>query len=340
MIVVILSGLLFHGLFVSHHTRKLMFSTMDRVINPVMVAPVAFPQSKPSMPVPIGIPQFISLRPEYPDLFIYRRTKKTGSSSMLDAIITELKPLGYIGLYNNIATRARAEYTGHSPRRLLLAEHNQITKSIHPQRSAVIADTVRDGYNQMTSYCRYVKKVRSCTGDDMLQCLNSKDALWQNEYRWAGHGAEDEDTYIDLPLSTEHPSLSTTIFRKVFPNATLDVKMFNVKRSACAENETIRKLYRQKYRKLEWQIAMLRKRMLILAGYPVTADDGQGPISIEDMLDEADKRERKKYSISTSVKAEDSYSMEHKELINTIHRWTRMEDGSLKIVKSRPQKMN
>ena len=344
VVVVILSALLLHGLFVSHHIRKLTLVTLEHTTSPAVIPSVVVPQTNVSRPVHVEVPDHISSRPEYPDVFIYRRTKKTGSSSMLEALLSQLKPLGYVGLYSTndrMAMQVRFEYSGHSPRRLLVAEHNRITKSIHPQRSAIIADTIRDGYNQMTSYCRFVMKVKSCKGDEMLQCLNSREALRQNEYRWADRASEDEDTYIDMPLSTEHPALSTTIFRKVFPNATLDVKKFNVKGSTCEEDKEIRDLYMKKYGKLEQQILRLRQRMLILAGYPEKGDESNGKISIEDMLDEADKREQKKYDIgSGNVDAEGKYSMDHRELINTIYKWNRGEDGTLKLEQSRPQKMN
>ena len=262
---------------------------------------------------------------------------------MLTALISQLVPLGYMPIYQRMErTNAlvQAEYVSHTPRKLLILEHNQITKAHHPQRSAIIADTVRDGYKQMTSFCRYVIGVRKCTGDEMLQCLNSSEALRQNSYRWTYREKEDGDTYIDLPLSSEHPSLSTTIFRRVFPNATLDLKMFNAKGSACAENEEIRQMYRNKYQKLEKQITVLRKRMLILAGYPEVADESNGKITIVDMLDEADKREQQKYDIgSENAKADGTYSMGHRELINTIYKWNRRGNGVLWLQRSRPQQV-
>jgi len=58
-------------------------------------------------------------------------------------------------------------------RKLFIAKN--VTKLCHPHRSAVITDTVRVGYEQITSYCRYVKKVESCRDNaiiDCLRCLN------------------------------------------------------------------------------------------------------------------------------------------------------------------------
>ena len=54
-------------------------------------------------------------------------------------------------------------------RKLFIAKN--VTKLFHPYRSAVIADTVQVGYEQITSYCRYVKKVESCRDNAIIDCF-------------------------------------------------------------------------------------------------------------------------------------------------------------------------
>lgn len=285
-----------------------------------------------------------------PRLFIFRRTKKTGSSAMLAELLSQLVPLGYTPLYfqrGEMEIVVRNEYVRRKPRLLLIAEHNRITRRFHPRRLAVIADTIRDGYEQMTSFCRYVRKVPSCDPKLIIACLQSKEALSQLNYRWANKIAEDDDTYIDLPLSSAHPALSTTIMRTVYPNVTLDVSAYNVKHSACADLDDVRAVYNQLYVELERQVLELKQRMLLIAGYPIM--DGSGVIGgsemgipIDDMLDAAEELERKKYVLSErtipstgaqqeKVKRKIGYSEQHLQLRASVLRWTNGSDGKLSL---------
>lgn len=279
-------------------------------------------------------------RASLPDLFIYRRTRKTGSSSMLTALLAELQPLGYTPLYleqgEEMDAIVRNEWFHPTSRRLFIAEHNHITRSYHPRRDAVvIADTVRDGYDQITSYCRYVQKVRKCSGEEMLECLRNENTTLENRYRWAGREMEDDDTYINLPLSSAHPALSTTVLRTVFPNVTLEMSMFNVKRSACDRVEETEGVYRELYTELEEQVRRLRQRMLVLAGYPYKVDKRYGDsIGIEDMMKEANRLEAEKHEMEDfkkyKVSRKRGYSESHHELIRTMKHWTK-KDGRLAI---------
>lgn len=254
---------------------------------------------------------------------------------MLTALLEALEPLGYRGMYVKaewMDIKVRNEFRQPHPRRLLVSEHNRITRAYHPTRSAVIADTIRDGYEQMTSFCRYVKKVPNCD-DQLIKCLRSKNTISQIKYRWAGNEEEDEDTYIDLPLSSAHPALSTTVFRTVFPNAILRVQAYNVVNSSCPESEDLRATYRSLYRELDLQVLRLRRRMLVLAGYPPELPKGCSKCKVTDLVDAAEKIERLKYGrIFDDILTDRKQSDSHKELSRELHRWWAVApDGSLML---------
>ena len=235
-----------------------------------------------------------------PEVLIYRRTKKTGSTSMLEAILKGLTPESYTALYNVshvLSDIVRAEVHRPSPRKLFIGSHNGISREHTGNRRTVIIDTVADGYKQMTSFCRYVQRVSKCESDEMRECLRSGPSRSQLRYRWAGRPQEDSETYIDLPLSSAHPALSATIFRRVFPHITIDIAKNNVFGSSCEETANLRKFYDEIYQGLDQQVLMLRKRMLTLAGYPSEMDG----FSVEQLLDAADKAEEARYANSLSI---------------------------------------
>lgn len=271
-----------------------------------------------------------------PKLFIFRRTKKTGSSSMLSSLIEALSPLGYEGIYVRsevMNVHVRNEFKRPYPRRLLISEHNRVTKAFHPTRSAVIADTLRDGYEQMTSFCRYVRKVPTCD-KQLIDCLRSNQALLQKTYRWAGREEEDDDTYIDLPLSSAHPALSTTVFRTVFPNVTLDTQAYNVANSTCPENQEIRAAYRSLYKSLDQQVLTLRRRLLVIAGYPPRIPRSCPDCSTSDLLDAAERIEKLKYGdeLSSETLQSRRESLAHKNLRDGDYMvWDVSKDGSLYV---------
>lgn len=273
-----------------------------------------------------------------PPLFIYRRTKKTGSSSMLTELLTYLVPLGYVPLYYDLDEMDIAvhnEYVSPHPRHLFVAEHNHVTRSFHPQNQAVIADTVRDGYAQMTSFCRYVLKVRKCS-DEVAQCLRSAAALEQINYRWAGRKEEDADTYIDLPLSSAHPALSTTVMRTVYPNISLDISAFNVRHSACPEVPEIRAVYDDLYGALDSQIADLKRRILVVSGYPYALHKKSPTnVTVDEMLNAAESIEKEKYHFSSSSQTPGTkkigYSDVHFELRASIDAWVRDKSGKMTL---------
>lgn len=271
-----------------------------------------------------------------PPLFIYRRTRKTGSSSMLAALVDELTPLNYVPLYHvhpDMQMAVRSEYRRTRPRRLLVAQHNRITRDMHPRRAAIIADTLRDGYKQITAFCRHTRHVPTCD-DAMVACMRSRAALDENRYRWAGRSTEDDDTYIDLPLSSAHPALSTTVLRSVFPNVTLQIEEYNSANRTCPELPELRAVYSELYGELDRQIAVLKRRLLVIAGYPYKAKTYNEPdsvISLDDVVDAAEQQERTKYHIANKSISMRGVSNAHKELFSSILRWERDADANLYI---------
>lgn len=271
---------------------------------------------------------------ELPPLFIYRRTRKTGSSSMLAALVDQVIPYGYTPLYHMhpmMEMAVRSEFRRTYPRRLFIAQHNRITRDMHPKHSAIIADTIRDGYKQITAFCRHTRHVPTCD-DAMMQCLKSRHAVDENHYRWAGRPHEDDNTYIDLPLSSAHPALSTTALRTVFPNATLQIEQYNSANRTCPELPELRQVYRQLYGELDRQINELKKRLLTITGYPFKIK--MSPIrniSLDDILDAAEVLERPKYEIAQSSVSMRGVSNQHKHLFASIRRWETAEDGQLVV---------
>ena len=265
-----------------------------------------------------------------PDVVIYRKTKKTGSTSGLDAILKGLLPKRYAPLHNDtsvIKDILRAEALKSSPRKLLVSCHNGISREHTGNLFTVITDTVKDGYHQMTSFCRYFREVKECDSDEMRECLHHANLQYQVKYRWAGRSKEDSETYIDLPMSVAHPGLSTTVFRQVFPNVTLDFPQINAVGSTCEDIPSVRKVYDELFADLENQVLKLRNRMLTLAGYPTKLDG----YSVVQLMDAADKTERSKYQFGRKSEPRKEFG----ETINDVRAsaengaWYISEDGRL-----------
>lgn len=277
--------------------------------------------------------------PRTPELFIYRRSKKTGSSSMLNALLDQLVPLGYSPLLyqegeemdSYVRSIFKQRYAPLHPKRLFfIAQHNHITRAFHPLRDAIIADTVRDGYQQITSFCRFARGVHQCEGDQMINCLRSGSSRYENEYRWAGKPAEDSDTYIDLPLSSSHPALSTSVVRTVFPNITLHVAKYNVRSTSCGESRETREVYEQLYAPLDKQTKLLKRRILTITGYPFFIDKRYHTnITLDDALNAAEEMESGKYYLESAKKdkAVRTYSKTHIALMSTRKEWTLSDRG-------------
>lgn len=255
---------------------------------------------------------------------------------MLEALMLVLKEKDYVPIYHipdKMPHVVRAESLKPNPRRLLVSQHNGVTRYHTRGRKAVIADTVIDGFKQITSFCRFVSNAEDCD-DDMIRCLQSSTARAQVRYRWAGGDHETDDTYIDLPLSSAHPALSSTVLRVIFPGAVLDIKKRNVAGSACEETPKLQELYRKLFKELERQNDMLRKRLLSLAGYPIRAKSGSN-ITTEEMMDAAEEMEKVKYNFGTYEPTKHD-AESHKELKQFERDWSRSPSGELVCGKCGP----
>lgn len=275
-----------------------------------------------------------------PDVIIFRRTRKTGSSSMLEQLLKVADQYNYTALYESglhLRTLVRAENVAMVPQRIFVAEHNTISRADTGSRRVLIVDTIADGYKQITSFCRYVPKVRVRDCEQGLEdCLRGSVAQSENRYRWAGRDQEDSETYIDIPLSVEHPALSTRAFRRVFPEAVLDVRKLNVANSSCDESTRLRAIYSEIYKELDKQVEVLQNRLLILAGYPISKQDSS--IKTSQLLDAAEKMERINFlkeglSFGT-YKSEKAVSADHLLLKKGQLQWVRLND-SLKLESAR-----
>lgn len=291
---------------------------------------------------------------DYPPVFIYRRTKKTASSSMLTALIDALAPYQYVPLYHipeemgPIVRRESRIVLPHMRRRLFIAQHNNLRRSIHPQSNAIIADTIRPGYEQITSFCRYVKNLSQCDDQLMLSCIEHPSTIFQIDYRWAGDSLESSSTFVDMPLSSAHPALSTTVFRSFFPltsqqiaNHTLpflNIQYFNVHNSTCPEIPKLRKLYSRHYVRLDQDIDMLARRLLVLAGYSTVIDSTlkRDKLSTFDLLDAAERLEQHRLNWTrrfptyhTNPNVTKRMSDTHQALNAKLSKWVRDQDGHL-----------
>lgn len=273
-----------------------------------------------------------------PEVIVFRRTRKTGSSSMLSELIREFTLLGYETLNEpppEMKWRVRKEDIKIKRGRLFVAEHNDITRADYHRGQVVIIDTVRDGYQQVTSFCRYLKKIRTCN-KLIEECMESNASLVQNRYRWGGRPEEDDDTYIDLPISSAHMYLSTTVLRTIFPEITLRPLQINVMKSSCPENGSLRKIYRRLYGELDEQVNMLKKRMLVIAGYPFRLHAGTKIKSLDELLDAADLAEKAKYvNIDVSPSPVYAYGFPkflYHQKFGTHLRWMRDDSGSLALL--------
>lgn len=280
----------------------------------------------------------------FPDLFIYRRSRKSGSSSMLAALLDLLQPLGYHATYFNPGPETnhslRFLFTSSSgPARVFVGEHNAVTRAYMPEKRAVIADTVRDGFEQITSLCRYTRGVTGCD-DDMVQCMRSSWALKEMSFRWAGASEETEDNYIDLPLSSAHPSLSTAVLKIVYPDIKrVNVHKYHVRKTHCQKDKHLVQVYNSLYKKMDADVRKLKVRMLILAGYPYQSVARN--VSLDDMLDAAEKEEARKYA-GTDINAENGeeevhngISQQQRQLLMTLKKWVKDSAGKVRLANRR-----
>lgn len=227
---------------------------------------------------------------------------------MASALLDALLPLGYEPVESRDAgvglTKLFANL--HSPigKPVFLFNHNSFTRSVTSRPDVIIMDTFRDGYQHMTSFCRDKRNFKSCE-EHVADCLqNNRAVLAQRHYRWAGREEEDPDNFIDIPLSSEHPALSTTALRTVFPGVVLRIEHYRERNTTCAELKQVRDVYNKLYSGLDRQVDELRKRLLLLTEYPYTvAKEPNVSLSLAEMLDLAENIERSKYDLRMPEKA-------------------------------------
>ena len=75
----------------------------------------------------------------------------------------------------------------------------------------MITDTIRDGFEQITSLCRFWLNVKGCD-EEMKRFFEDGRIVEQMRYRWGGELEENEQSYIDLPLSSP-----AVCFAELFP---------------------------------------------------------------------------------------------------------------------------
>lgn len=271
-----------------------------------------------------------ALRPtdhlQLPDIILYRRTKKSGSTSMVKTLRSSLGKLGYVdvNLVNpSMQWIARAASVNAVHKRYLFSNHNNLVRSDFRSKHVVILDTLRDGYKQITSFCRHVKLVNEC-GPDLEECMLSNSTLDQIKFRWAGRESEDDDTYIDIPLSSAHPYLSTKALRSIVPNLTIDLKSrINVQNSSCPELPNLRAIYTQYYSDLDKQVKELKQRLLVITGYPLSGSGSPKKYSVDTLLNSAEEVEKRKAVEGNSErKVSKFYGLTSKYL-----RWKINDDG-------------
>lgn len=268
-----------------------------------------------------------------PEVFIFRRTKKTGTSSMMAALLDELPKFGYTPVNTGdaeVEIPLRHELIRSKGRRIMLVRHNHITRNIHPTRSAIIADTIRDGFERWTSFCRYIRRIETCDFEIMKECWQSEESAAERKYRWAGRNNEDSDNYIDLPMSSAHPALSTTIMRTVYPTLTLQLERYNVKGSNCPETPELRKLYNESFPHQDEEDELLRKRMLMISGYPYQVHTNVGrELNMTEMLDAAELIEKSKYGMTGEMKVVKAMSGQARKMRSGDLKWVLDKNGKL-----------
>ena len=106
--------------------------------------------------------------------------------------------------------------------------------------------------------------------------------------------------------------------------------------SACPEVGELREVYEQLYGELEAQVETLRKRLLIIAGYPVAQEGGvKRDVSLSDMMNAAEKIEAKKLSMRKSRES-GRRSNAHEVLVHSARKWSRNDKGEPIVITTVP----
>lgn len=279
-----------------------------------------------------------TMKTSFPDVVIYRRTQKTGSCSMVRPLRQNLRTYKYINVFLDSSEArlfSRAASVSNAQQRFFVSSHNNLDRSDFRRKSVIILDTFRDGYKQITSYCRHIQNVKSCD-INLKNCLLNSSTLNINKYRWAGREQEDDNTYIDIPLSSAHPHLSTKALRTVFPNVSLNLgKRLNVQNTTCPEIPSLRSIYNKHYSKLEDQIIDLKKRFLIVTGYPYKFNGSESDTLLDDLLNSAERIETENYRLVSTLPLKERQLDEtgFKGYISKTTKWVFDYDGNYSIMR-------
>lgn len=246
---------------------------------------------------------------EAPVLSVLRRSFSAEADRVAHALKVSLAGAGFVELEKPTGVTTvdalNTQFRYNISTKTLVSTPNSLVRSVHPARRAILLSPVSDGIVDVVSHCRrkvqHARDSRSsfpaCDDPDVVQCVGTVEAVSEIERaRWAHREHEDDDTYINIPLSPRHPKVSTLALRSVFKDALPLIfdHPTSDNESSSDDNcdafaDTLLDAYSKSMQPLEQQIDDLRQRLLIIAGFPVDVDKRIDiPISPSDLLDAAE----------------------------------------------------
>lgn len=245
-----------------------------------------------------------------PQLIIFRQT--TRAPRMIMKIVSffeshRYKTVGVSGVETGTEVDAltRNEFIRPFPRHLFTTG-GHVTKTYHPERNTLTIALFSHGANENCS-------------------MSIKNA-------WLATKNEDDDSYIDLPLSPRHPAISTTAFRTLFPSRRDALFKFQQEMVICDNFSSTEIRKRDYYTEVKGR-STLMERLLVITGYPFVANRSHtgAPISLMEMLDAAEELERIKIGWSANNTDETGGINIHEETPVIARQWTIGTDGALGI---------
>lgn len=252
-------------------------------------------------------------RDNTPPLVIYRHTSSRRSARILRGLSSTLQYVGYTTVHvgadvtdEHIAARFRkppSSYLSNTPEpKLLVVSQHRLTRRAHPERRAVIAAGIVTSLTDLLSYCvsTLPHAPIDCEDEVLSSCV--RDASKSEDIvsnRYGPNTTHNADDYVDMPLASSHPVLSTAVLRLVFPEAPLmqfrgEIPLGEL--SDVAEIPECTKPQREKLSDdmesatdvlVNMRVAMIRQ-FLIMAGYPCVSK-GKPEVTLEAMLDTAEE---------------------------------------------------
>lgn len=250
---------------------------------------------------------------EVPVLSILRRSFSAEADRISHALRVSLAGAGFVELEkpNGMTTTDALSslFRYNMSAKTLVSTPNSLVRSAHPSRRALLLSPLSEGIVDVVSHCRrQVQRFHNdkhsfpaCDDPDVVRCVGTSEAVSEIERaRWAHRDYEDEETYINVPLSPRHPKVSTLALRSVFPDAlplVFDHPVFDnepVGDDCEIFDDTLFEAYSKSMRPLEQQIDTLRQRLLIIAGFPVDVDKRikgvqNATVPPSDLLDAAER---------------------------------------------------